>query len=206
MSTYETPIVAPYATTHQMSTLASDPSSESHFTVVCDSRVQPTIGGPFTFSRTFRLTTPLNQVKAIRVLWATLPNVAAVGGVGASDFYTTIRVAGASSAETLPSGQVVSTHPPRTNNQTVSNQIPDQLQSALFVIQNDSLTAGAIPVPGAILYKSEDYPLVQFYPIAISKLSTIQIDFFNSLGERVAYANGNQCVVCFEVVAAGQGG
>ena len=89
-------------------TLASNPQSDTKYRIYYDSVVQSSGGGTVQHNSKVFLQTPLNQVKYLRLLYATIPNVQNGGASGQSDETYIVRVKG-SSKETLPSGPFVQT-------------------------------------------------------------------------------------------------
>lgn len=187
-------------------TLASDPQSETKYRIYFDSTVQSVASGTVQHSSKVFLQTPLHQVKYLRLLYATIPNVQTGGGSGMTDEAYIIRVKG-SSKESLPGGPFVNTEIDRNHPlQPLSNSAP--VQSAQFVLQNTAFDTTTLTFPNnwRLFYQAEaNYDLTIYYPIGITKLSELEFQIFNSKGEEVVWPATAKVLMCFEVVCSGQG-
>jgi hypothetical protein len=207
MSQYNIPTKVPTPIIGAQS-LASDPQSDSTYRVFYDSQVNSKAEGLKQHFSTVYLQSPLHQVKYIRLLYATIPNVTSLPSQDTdSDEYYVVRVTG-SSKETMPGGTFVQTEIDRNHPlQPLTEVAP--VQSAQFVLQNTAVdgTDGKTYQDGRYLfYQAEaNYDLTNYYPIGITKLSEIKLEILNSKGNPVKFGDRRKVIMCWQVVCSGQG-
>lgn len=204
MSQYENPTQAVASFNGQKTPMGSDPQTYPPSYIVYDSLINSKASGA-KFVNKVMMQTPLSQVKHLQLVYASLPNVAAGGGVGASDDYYVIRIKGASK-ESVPAGNFIQTELANGHMHYPTIDVPP-VQSAQFVLQNDAFnqTTFAFTVGRKLFYQTNaNYPLKMYFPTGITKLSEFEFEFFNSKGEAVNFTNTSRVLLCFEALATGQ--